>query len=240
MDHVVAQVVEAELVVGAIGDIRGVGGLLAFARHLRQVHSYRQSEEAVHTPHPLGVALGEVVVDSHDMHALAGDRVQVDRQRRHECLALAGAHLGDASVVKRHAADQLHIKVPHLEHSLARLPHGGKGLGEQRVERGAGLMTSAELLRLCCQSGVVQGFKSRLERVDLLRNAPVLLQQSLVAATKYLRQYLGQHAAFIRCEVTRQQMSAGLGRSGGKRVWKMGRGAVELANSLCPLVENSL
>ena len=33
VDHVVAQVVEAELVVGAVGDVGGVGGLLLLARH---------------------------------------------------------------------------------------------------------------------------------------------------------------------------------------------------------------
>ena len=32
-------------------------------------------------PHPLGVAAGQVVVDRDDMHALAGKRVQIGRQR---------------------------------------------------------------------------------------------------------------------------------------------------------------
>ena len=37
----------------------------------------RQAEEAVEPAHPLGVALGEVVVDGDDVHALARERVQV-------------------------------------------------------------------------------------------------------------------------------------------------------------------
>jgi hypothetical protein len=57
IDHVVAQVVEAELVVGAVGDVGGVGGLLLLVRHLRQVDADRHAEEAVELAHPLGVAL---------------------------------------------------------------------------------------------------------------------------------------------------------------------------------------
>jgi hypothetical protein len=47
------------------------------------------------------------------VHALAGQRVEVDRQRRHQRLALAGAHLGDLAVVQHHAADELDVEVPH-------------------------------------------------------------------------------------------------------------------------------
>ncbi len=97
--HVVAQVVEAELVVGAVGDVRGVRRLLVVVGHLRQVHADGQAEEAVDAAHPVGVALGQVVVDGDDVHALAGQRVQIGRQRRDQRLALAGAHFGDLAVV---------------------------------------------------------------------------------------------------------------------------------------------
>ena len=63
------------------------------------------------------------------------ERVQVDRQRRDERLALAGAHFGDLAVVQRHAADQLHVEVAHLQRALAGLADDGEGLGQQRVER---------------------------------------------------------------------------------------------------------
>ena len=112
--HVVAQVVEAELVVGAVGDVGGVRGLLVGVAHLRQVDADREAEEPVDAPHPVGVALREVVVDRDDVHALAGQRVEVRRQRRDERLAFAGAHFGDLAVVQRHAADQLHVEVAHV------------------------------------------------------------------------------------------------------------------------------
>ena len=133
--HVVAQVVEAELVVGAVGDVGGVRRLLRRVVHLRQVDADRQAEEAVDPPHPVGVALREVVVDGDDVHALAGQRIEVGRQRRDERLAFAGAHFGDLAVVQRHAADQLHVEVAHLQRALAGLAHDGERLGQQRVER---------------------------------------------------------------------------------------------------------
>jgi hypothetical protein len=68
------------------------------------------------------------------VHALAGQGIEVHRQRGHQGLALAGAHLGDLAVVQGHAADQLHVEVAHLEDALAGLAHRGKGFGQQVVQ----------------------------------------------------------------------------------------------------------
>ena len=69
------------------------------------------------------------------MNALPRQRVEVDRQRGHQGLAFAGAHLGDLAVVQRHATDVLHIEVPHLQAALAALAHRSEGLGHQIVQR---------------------------------------------------------------------------------------------------------
>jgi hypothetical protein len=92
-------------------------------------HADAQAQEVVDPAHPLGVVLGEVVVDGDDVHAVAGDRVQVRRQRRHQGLALTGAHLGDVAQVQRGAAHDLHVEVTLAEDPLRRLAHGGEGLG---------------------------------------------------------------------------------------------------------------
>ena len=63
------------------------------------------------------------------------ERVQVERQRGDQGLALAGLHLGDAAAVQHHAADQLHVVVAHAEHALARLAADGERLGQEVVER---------------------------------------------------------------------------------------------------------
>ena len=133
--EVVAQVVEAEFVVGAVGDVAAIGGALLGRVLLVADHADGQAEEAVDRPHPVGVALREVFVDGDDVHAFAGQRVQVRGQRRHQRLAFAGAHLGDAAVVQRESADELHVEVAHLERAARGLADHREGFGRDVVER---------------------------------------------------------------------------------------------------------
>ncbi len=77
--HVVAQVVEAELVVGAVGDVAAVGGLPLLVGEIVLDDAHRHAEESVETAHPLRVASCEVVVDRDDVHALSGQGVEIGR-----------------------------------------------------------------------------------------------------------------------------------------------------------------
>ena len=63
--------------------------------------------------HPFSVTARQVVVDGDNMHALARQRIQVSRQRGDQCLAFAGTHLCDFTLVQHHAADKLHVIVAH-------------------------------------------------------------------------------------------------------------------------------
>ncbi len=56
--HVVTQVIEAEFVVGAVGDVGVVGGLLLFFGQVGQVHAHTQAQELIQLPHPARIALG--------------------------------------------------------------------------------------------------------------------------------------------------------------------------------------
>ena len=94
-----------------------------------------EPEEAVDLAHPFGVALGEIVVDGDDMHAAAGERIEIDRQRRDQRLAFAGLHLGDPAFVQDHAADQLHVEMALAERALGGFAHGGEGRHQNVVER---------------------------------------------------------------------------------------------------------
>ena len=69
--HVVAQVVEAELVVGAVGDVAVVGLLALVVVEVVDDDADRHAQELVEPAHPLGVALGQVIVDGDDVDALA-------------------------------------------------------------------------------------------------------------------------------------------------------------------------
>ena len=132
--HVVAQVVEAELVVGAVGDV-GVVLLAALRRLLvgddaADVHA----EEAVDTTHQLALVARQVVVDRDHVHALAFECVQVARERRDQGLAFTGLHFGDIAPVQGRATHELHIEVTLSQSALRHLTDGGERFGHQLVK----------------------------------------------------------------------------------------------------------
>jgi hypothetical protein len=181
--HVVAQVVEAELGVRAVGDVAGIGGaavgLLEVVGHLGLDDANCHPERLVDRPHPLGVALCQVVVHGDELDVHAGERVQVEGQRRDERLALTGFHLGDPALVQHHAADQLDVEVAHAYGALGGLADARKGLGQKVVEVLALVEALAELLGLGAQGVVGERGDLVLEGVDLVD----ALMQPLEGAT---------------------------------------------------------
>ena len=95
-----------------------------------------EAEEAVDLAHPLGVALGEIVVDGDDVDAVAGERVEIAGQRGDEGFAFAGLHFGDLAGVEDHAADHLDVEVAHADGARAGFADDGEGFGKDVVERG--------------------------------------------------------------------------------------------------------
>ena len=132
--HVVPQVVEAHLVVGAVGDVGGVGGLPLLGGQAVDDQAHLQPQEAVDLAHPLAVALGQVVVHRDDVDAPARQGVEIGGEGGHQGLALTGLHLGDAALVEHDAAHQLHPVGPHAQHPVRGLPHGGEGLRQDVVQ----------------------------------------------------------------------------------------------------------
>ena len=77
--HVVAQVVETELVVGTKGDVSLISTATRLAVGLVLVDAVdAESMEHVERSHPLGVTLGQIVVDGDDVDAVACQGVQED------------------------------------------------------------------------------------------------------------------------------------------------------------------
>ena len=150
--HVVAQVVEPELVVGAVGDVGGVGVLALLVVQIVDDHADLEAEELVEAAHPLRVAAGQVVVDRDDVNALAAQRVQVAGQGGDQRLAFTGLHFGDLALVEHHAADQLDVEMAHVEDAAAGLADHREGWNQQVVERGA---LSDFLFEFNCLSGQV-------------------------------------------------------------------------------------
>ena len=73
--HVVPEVVKAQLVVGAVGDVGGVGHPALRRGHAGNHQTDGKPHVAVDLAHPLRVALGQVFVDGDHVNALAGQRV---------------------------------------------------------------------------------------------------------------------------------------------------------------------
>ena len=173
--HVVAQVVEAELVVLAVGDVGAVGDLALLVGHAVNDDADRQTEEIVDAPHPFGVAPGQVIVDGHDVHAAARQRIEHCRQSRDESLALAGLHFGDSPLVQDHAADQLHVKVALADSALRGLAHDGEDRRQNLEHRLFALLAVFDCADLRLPFGdfgaqfvVAQRGDLGLEPVDLL------------------------------------------------------------------------
>ena len=176
--HVVAQVVKAELGVGAVNDVAGVGLVLLIERLLVLQHADGHAERLIDRGHPFRISARQVVVDGHQVYALGlqavlalarlahGQRVEHDRKRRRKRLALAGLHLGDLAVVQRHRADHLHVEVAHAHLALACLAHDGEALGQQRVQRLAVARALAQRVHALAQFGLGVVFELGLEGVD--------------------------------------------------------------------------
>ena len=201
--HVVAQVVEAELVVRAVGDV----GVVLLAADLGRLAgddvAGRHAEGAVDAAHELGLVRREVVVDRDDVHALAGDRVEVRREGRGQRLALTGLHLGDVAEVQRGAAHDLHVVGALAERALGGLAHGGEGLGHELVERLAGLVAGAQLGGLAAELLVGELRVVLFEGVDGLHDLLKPPEDASLAGAKQFLERVG-HGTISICRVRRE------------------------------------
>ena len=184
VDHVVAQVVEAEFVVGAVGDVGLVGRAAVFGRHVVVDHARGQTQLFEYRAHPVAVAPGEIIVDRDYMHALAVESVQIGSQRRHVSLALAGLHLGHRAAVKNDPAHDLNVEL-----AVADGPDGGfarrsERLGQEVVQ---GFAIGTAGLELGCkrsQLSVRERLHGRLQLVDVVDDGLEGLRETLRAVAQ--------------------------------------------------------
>ncbi len=165
--HVVAKVVEAELVIRSVRDVGVVGDFPLVGVHVRLDGPDGQPETEIQRAHPLHVAAGQVVVDCNDMDG-PSQAIEKGGQRRDERLAFARDHFGDHSLVQEVTADHLHVVMPHLQEAASRLADGGKRIGQNVVERFSGRQTRANL-----RGGLFQLFVREFLPVGLLGINPV-------------------------------------------------------------------
>ena len=117
--HVVAQVVEAELIVRTEGDVsvvccttlRGIGAMLVDT-------VYAEAVEHVQRAHPLRVTLGEVVIHRDDVDTITREGVEEDGECSDEGLTFPRSHLGDLTLVQDGTSEELHVVVHHIPGDL--------------------------------------------------------------------------------------------------------------------------
>ena len=195
--HVVPQVVEAELVVGAVGDVGVVGALLVRLVHPVNHQAHGEAQVAVNLAHPLRVALGKIVVDGDDVHPPARQAVEVGGQGGHQGFAFARLHLGDAALMEDDAADELNPIGAHSQHPVRRLAAGGEGLWENIVQRLAVGQAGLELIGFGPQVVVAEGAVFLLQRLDLVHRGVERLDLSLGAGAEYFRKQTHNVVSFL-------------------------------------------
>ena len=73
--HIVTQIIKAQFIVGAVGDVAGIGSLPLGRGHTGDYQANRQTHIAVDLTHPLGVTLGKVLVDRNHVNTAASESI---------------------------------------------------------------------------------------------------------------------------------------------------------------------
>ena len=69
--HIVAQVIKAQLIIGRIGNVGGIGVFALVIVHLMGDAANPQPHGFMHLAHPIGIALRQIIIDRDHMHRLA-------------------------------------------------------------------------------------------------------------------------------------------------------------------------
>ncbi len=113
--HVVAQVIKAEFVVGAVGYVGKIGRATCFAVGLVFVDCVNFKAVKLHQhAHPFRVTLSEIIVDGNHVDTPAGKCVKVNGQRGYQRFTFTGGHLGYLTFMQDNATDELHIVMHHI------------------------------------------------------------------------------------------------------------------------------
>ena len=114
-DHIVSQIIEAQLIVGDICDVAVISRTALVVVHAVEYDANGKAKELMHLSHPLGITLSQIIIDRYDMHALACQRVQISRKGGNQSLSFTSLHLSDTPLVEDNAADQLHAVMLHAQ-----------------------------------------------------------------------------------------------------------------------------
>ena len=113
--HVVAQVVEAELIVRAEGNVGKVCFATLLTIGLMLVDAIdTQAVEHIDGAHPFRVTLCQIVIDSDDVYAVTCKCIEEDGECGGEGLTFTREHLGNLALMQNGATEELDVEVNHV------------------------------------------------------------------------------------------------------------------------------
>ena len=114
------------------------------------------------------------------MAALAGQGVQIHRQRGRQRFAFAGLHLDDRAMEHGDAAEDLHVEVPHVDRPPAGLADQGIAFDQQPAQRLAALRAVAQRQAPLAKLLVAELLQFRLQGGDLRQQRRPTRQSPLI------------------------------------------------------------
>ena len=180
----VPEVVEAELGVGAVGDVGLVGSLPGLLVHPLLDQPHLEAQKLVDRPHPVAVPPGQVIVHRDHMY-LARESVEVGRHGGDQGLPLAGLHLGDPPLVEDDPTQDLDVVGVEADGPFRCLPDHRERLREEVVQRLPFGQAGLELVGFGSELGVGGAFDLLRPGVDLLHQGQELFQFLLVGLAEH-------------------------------------------------------
>ena len=192
--HVVAQVIETEFIVRAVGDVAGVCGLAIFGRHIGLDGTDCQTQTHVQRTHPFHVALSQIVIHRDDVDG-PGKCVQERWQRSDQRLPFTRCHFGDHPLMKDVTTDHLNVVMTHLQIALARFANRGERFRKQHVQGFAIRQPSTHFGGGFAKFSIAQFFQIRFQSIDSIKKRtgknhrfPVLVaRKSNIANSSFVR-----------------------------------------------------
>ena len=133
-DHVISQVVKSKFVICGICDVTGIGCLSFGTCKAVEYYTYGKSHKSEYLAHPFRVTVCQVIVYCNYMNSLSLKGIEVCGHNCHEGLTFTSFHLGDTSLMKDDASDELNSEGFHLSYSPCSLSYCCKSLRKKVIQ----------------------------------------------------------------------------------------------------------
>ena len=187
--HVITQIVESQFIVRHIRDIAGICLLTAQRVHPLQNHAHRYTEKPMNPSDIHRITVGQIIINSHNMHAAARQTHQIRRKSCHKGLTLASLHLSNMPLVKGNTAQNLNVIRIQSDRTISCFPDRCKRLRQQLIQGPMSLIFQPQLLCLPGQLFITQNLHHR--------SKPINLPQQTHHAVRYRNRLLHTCRVFV-------------------------------------------